>query len=204
MENRSSRNKYVGIKSLLIVLLFISIIILISLFSINIFGFAFKKLGFPPEYSIYFLFLSLPGSFINIPIKTFMPQNISIAVNAGGAVIPAIMSIFLARIADLIDVVIGVSIMTIILNRFSHPVKGSGIRIHAFIPPFLASMVALLISPENAPLIAYISGTIGCLIGVDLVNLRKINEMGVKVISIGGAGTFDAIYLTGIISVLLV
>ena len=32
---------------------------------------------------------------------------------------------------------------------------------------------------------------------------RKIRHMGVRIASIGGAGTFDGVFLTGIIAVLL-
>jgi uncharacterized membrane protein len=55
-----------------------------------------------------------------------------------------------------------------------------------------------------APALAYISGVIGVLLGADLLNLRKVTKLGAPMMSIGGAGTFDGIFLTGIISVLLV
>lgn len=51
--------------------------------------------------------------------------------------------------------------------------------------------------------IAYIGGTLGALIGADLMNLRKIAGVG-PVVSIGGAGTFDGVFLTGLMSVLIV
>jgi uncharacterized membrane protein len=41
------------------------------------------------------------------------------------------------------------------------------------------------------------------LIGADLFNLRKIGNLGAPVASIGGAGTFDGIFLNGILAVLL-
>jgi uncharacterized membrane protein len=43
----------------------------------------------------------------------------------------------------------------------------------------------------------------GTLIGADLTNLDKIRGLGAPVASIGGAGTFDGIFLTGILAVLL-
>jgi uncharacterized membrane protein len=43
----------------------------------------------------------------------------------------------------------------------------------------------------------------GTLIGADLLNLAKIGTLGAPVASIGGAGTFDGIFLTGILAVLL-
>src|SRR5216684_2048830 len=57
--------------------------------------------------------------------------------------------------------------------------------------------------PEYAPPLAYIGGSMGTLIGADLMNLDKITGLGAPVASIGGAGTFDGIFLTGILAVLL-
>jgi len=105
--------------------------------------------------------------------------------------------------ASLVEVIIGVLIVTIIIHRITKPVKGSGIAIHMLLPPFLAVAAALIISPDNAALIAYVSGTLGCLIGIDILNLKKIPDLGVPLVSIGGGGTFDAIFTTGILSVIL-
>lgn len=51
---------------------------------------------------------------------------------------------------------------------------------------------------------AYVSGTMGTLVGADLLNLRAISKIGAPVASIGGAGTFDGVFLAGVIAVLLV
>jgi uncharacterized membrane protein len=56
---------------------------------------------------------------------------------------------------------------------------------------------------RNAPPLAYIAGGLGTLIGADLTNLDKVRGLGAPVASIGGAGTFDGIFLTGILAVLL-
>jgi len=219
---------YPRIKASFIVLLFLMLVVLFILISINLFGMAFRKLGFPPEYSVYFLFFSLLGSYVNIPVKkvishvpvisghkidylffsyTTSPneikENTIIAVNFGGTVIPVLMSVFLSTMVSLVVVLIGILVMAILVHKIARPVKGSGMAIHALLPPILAAVTALIISPQNAPIIAYISGTLGCLIGIDILNLKKIPDIGVPVVSIGGAGTFDAIFLTGIISVLL-
>ena len=37
----------------------------------------------------------------------------------------------------------------------------------------------------------------------DLLNLKKISKLGAPIASIGGAGTFDGIFLTGIFAVVL-
>jgi uncharacterized membrane protein len=53
-------------------------------------------------------------------------------------------------------------------------------------------------------MLAYVSGTLGTLIGADLTNLQDAGKFGAPVISIGGAGTFDGVFLSGIIAALLI
>jgi len=70
----------------------------------------------------------------------------------------------------------------------------------------ITAIVAVILSrrerQEAAPL-AYIAGGLGTLIGADITNLDKVRGLGAPVASIGGAGTFDGIFLTGILAVLL-
>ena len=56
---------------------------------------------------------------------------------------------------------------------------------------------------DNGFALAYVSGVLGTLIGADLTNLGAIKKIGAPVASIGGAGTFDGVFLSGIIAVLL-
>jgi uncharacterized membrane protein len=66
-----------------------------------------------------------------------------------------------------------------------------------------AAVIALLLSRTNAAALAYVSGSLGALIGADLLNLGNLQGLGAPVASIGGAGTFDGIFLTGILAVLI-
>ena len=56
---------------------------------------------------------------------------------------------------------------------------------------------------EERALTAYVAGTTGVLIGADLLRINDIRQLGAPSASIGGAGTFDGIFLTGIVAVLL-
>ena len=85
----------------------------------------------------------------------------------------------------------------------AQPVKGVGIAVPIFVPPILAAAVALILSRRRAAPLAFIVGTLGTLIGADLMNLGNIAGLGAPVASIGGAGTFDGVFLVGIIAVLL-
>ena len=63
--------------------------------------------------------------------------------------------------------------------------------------------MALILSRQQAAPLAYIGGSIGVLVGADLLNLGKLRELGAPIASIGGAGTFDGIFLTGVLAVLI-
>ena len=76
---------------------------------------------------------------------------------------------------------------------------GVGIAVPVFAPVVTTAILAFILSREYAAPLAYIGGSMGTLIGADLLNLDKIGGLGAPVASIGGAGTFDGIFLTGIL-----
>ncbi|MBD3206619.1 DUF1614 domain-containing protein [Candidatus Bathyarchaeota archaeon] len=203
-----------------------------------------EGLGLPPEVFGSVLFLSLIGSYINLPLTTietkvpiytykkvrtfFVTWRIPtvemgvkktyVTINMGGGVVPILISGYLVLWAiprcsidlvqsygKLLTVLVIVAYTT---YRSSRIVKGLGIATPMFGPPLMTAFSTFAVdvfSPVSCPAqIAYVGGTIGTLIGADLFNLPKLPELGAPVVSIGGAGTFDGIYLTGIISVLLV
>jgi uncharacterized membrane protein len=96
---------------------------------------------------------------------------------------------------------------TLIVAAASHwlaqPIRGVGIAMPVFLPPLLAASVSLLLTRTATPVLAYAAGSLGTLIGADLLNLGALRGLGAPVASIGGAGTFDGVFLTGIIAVLL-
>jgi uncharacterized membrane protein len=72
-------------------------------------------------------------------------------------------------------------------------------------PALMAAVAAVAIAArQDAAVVAFVSGTVGTLVGADLMNLHKIADLGAPVVSIGGAGTFDGIFVTGIAAVVLV
>jgi uncharacterized membrane protein len=127
-----------------------------------------------------------------------------IAVNVGGAVIPTAMSLYLLTKLDLWGKgAIAIAAVAFIIHWLANPVPGLGIAVPVFVPAITTAIIALLLSRELAGPLAYIAGGLGTLIGADLTNLDKVRGLGAPVASIGGAGTFDGIFLTGIIAVLL-
>ncbi len=77
------------------------------------------------------------------------------------------------------------------------------------IPPLASALfsylsVVLLSAPlHDVPRIAFTAGVLGALFGADILHLKDLDRIGAGVVSIGGAGTFDGIFLTGIFSVFI-
>jgi len=191
--------------------------------------FVFARIGVPSEIIMTLLLLTLFGSLINIPFKRIpceleksgqvisfygmkfvVPQacrhkETVLAVNLGGAVVPTLVSLYLMVVnwEILFFILLATGIVSLVVYRFARPMKGVGIVIPTFVPPLSAAIVAVLFSQPDAPIIAYVAGSLGTLIGADILNLKKIAGLGAPVASIGGAGTFDGVFLTGILAVLL-
>jgi uncharacterized membrane protein len=138
-----------------------------------------------------------------VPVVTQWPGTV-VAVNIGGAVIPTLMSTYLViRYQLWLKAALATAAIAIIIHTMATPVPGLGIAVPVFAPVVITAILAFILSREYAPPLAYIGGSMGTLIGADLSNLDKINGLGAPVASIGGAGTFDGIFLTGILAVLL-
>ena len=211
----------------LLYLVFLSILLIIVL-QLGIFGIVLTKLGLSPNSAILLLGSTLLGSLINLRLFTMnstaeeLPENyqaprlflnptpvvkgkIIVALNVGGALIPICFSLYLISLHSVTpsQFIPAISIVASISYIFSRPIKGLGIGIPIFIAPVSAAFSALMISPEQSAPLAYICGTLGVLIGADLFRLKDIKQMAVPIAAIGGAGTFDGIFFTGIIAVLL-
>lgn len=201
--------------------------ILIFLVQIKVIEVAFYRLGLNPTLGVLFFFLCLIGSTINIPIlkrkvavvrrdealeffRYFFGftvpevQEQVLAINVGGALMPALLCLYLLPKAPPLAALISIAVIALVAKVFSRPVRGIGIALPPFIPPIASALLALLLVPSNPAPIAYISGVLGTLIGADLLNLPTIRRMMQPgIMSIGGAGVFDGIYLVGIIAVLI-
>ncbi len=152
------------------------------------------------------------GVVYRIPVVEGVASHTVLAVNFGGAVIPVLISAILLYEfpASLLYAVACIAFVAIVMYRVARPVKGLGIVTPALIPPLMAALAALVMtyvfnSPEQYIFVlAYVGGTLGTLIGADILNLNKVRDLGAPVASIGGAGTFDGVFLSGLIAVLLV
>lgn len=188
----------------------------------------YEKMGIPSRYVWTILLFSLLGSAVNIPVAQFPPEKMVsaglvnffgipyvvpdvrvapgtvLAVNVGGALIPVLLSIYLLfKNKTFFGAALAVAIVAVATHLLARPVRGVGITLPIFIPPIITVLAAILCDRKHAAPVAYIAGSLGTLIGADLWNLYRVQGLGAPVASIGGAGTFDGIFLTGIVAVLL-
>ncbi len=206
----------------------LGIVFLFAFIHIGLITIAFEKIGLSPSQVFGFLLLSLFGSHINIPVKRLknelpdlpavirfygityhIPRSTQhhtvVAINLGGAVVPLFLSLYLMlKWGILLEPLAGTALVAGISFFLAKPIPGLGIGLPLFVPPLLAALAAVLISTgSHAPVVAYISGTMGTLIGADLLHMKDVARLEAPMVSVGGAGTFDGIFLTGIIAVLL-
>ncbi len=211
-----------------LLLIIIGVTILITLVQIGLVTVAFDKLGLSSGSALLLLLSSLIGSVINLPLFTLKAEapkeplnqpffgllrppaipftgKTLITVNVGGGLVPLFFSAYLLRHNNLssADVVAAIAIVTAVSYFISRPIRGIGIGMPILIAPVCAAIVAVSLNSEASAPLAYISGTLGVLIGADILRLNNVRRMGMAVASIGGAGTFDGIFITGIIAVLL-
>ncbi|NSW84979.1 MAG: DUF1614 domain-containing protein [Syntrophobacteraceae bacterium] len=216
----------------LVFFLFVFVFILLLAFALVQFGlftWAFLRLGISPEYLFSLFFLCILGSMINIPIRRIQldaePTEIEmvsffgmrfrpprshhkretvLAVNVGGAIIPACLSLYLLSQAENpVRIVLALAVVAFAVYHLARPIPGVGIATPMFVPPIVAALAAMVLNYDWAAPTAYVAGTLGTLIGADILHLDKLKNLRAPVASIGGAGTFDGIFLTGILAVLL-
>ncbi len=207
----------------LILLISVTLPILFGLIFLNIVTISFSKLGLSAEAAFILLFAMLLGSTINIPVSRqrikyrsvrpyylhfffYAPPAVThqvITVNIGGAVIPVCFAFYLLPLAPLAPTIVITAVVAIVAKWLARPVAGRGITMPFWIPPLFSAGLALLLFRDNPAPVAYISGVLGALIGADLLNWPNFKKLGAQVISIGGAGVFDGIFLTGIVAALI-
>lgn len=209
-------------------ILILALALLAGLLQVGVLSYAYTRIGIGLGAAFLLLAASLIGSYFNIPVaelpaeRVVLPRVINffgmryvvptvaewpgtvIAVNVGGAVIPGAMSLYLLIRHQLwIRGVLATACVAVVCHWLADPVPGLGIALPVFVPAVVTAIVALAIARERAAPLAYISGSLGTLIGADLLNLDKVRGLGAPVASIGGAGTFDGIFLIGVLAVLI-
>jgi uncharacterized membrane protein len=212
-----------------LLLLLTAFIALATFIQIGVVTIAFDKLGLSPESALLLVFTLLIGSMINVPLFSMeadgppsgeLPPPLRewfwlrrmpftgrtvVAVNVGGCVTPVAFSIYLLvhNPLDPLQVLVAVALVSVVSYAFSRLIPGLGIGIPVFVAPLTAALAAVALNPQQSAPLAYVCGTLGVLIGADILRLRDVKKLGAPIASIGGGGTFDGIFITGIVAVLL-
>ena len=200
-----------------------------ALVQVHFFEIAFVKLGLTPEAASMLLLGTLLGSAVNLPVyslqkkesghlvmspgrkmiwEIFQPAKqgkVVIAVNVGGCLIPVGLCLYFIFLQELdpLKILVGTLAITVLSYKSSRLIPGLGVGMPVFIAPLASAFLALALDPGHAAPLAYISGVFGVLIGADILRLNEIASLDTPVAAIGGAGTFDGIFMTGIIAALL-
>jgi uncharacterized membrane protein len=190
--------------------------------------YVYARLGISPTSVVLLLLASLVGSYFNIPVWQLSGEPLLageevdfygmryvvpvveawpgtvIAVNVGGAIVPAVVSLYLlVRHRLWRDGLMMVATVALVCNLLARPIPGLGIALPVFVPALTTTIAALLVSRRSGAPLAYIGGSLGTLIGADLLNLGSIVGLAAPVVSIGGAGTFDGIFLNGVLAMVI-
>jgi uncharacterized membrane protein len=139
--------------------------------------------------------------------------DILVSCNLGGAVIPAGISAFLLYKAILFtgnslvfSVCAGIIMVAVVTFVSTRLVPGSGIHVPLLIPGLTALLAGLILSDGTglaAAVTAFVGGTIGTLSGGNIVNLFRIGNLEIHKVSIGGPGTFGAVFICCILPALI-
>lgn len=212
-----------------LILPIIAIGVLAVLVQFQVLTIAFGKLGLSAQSAYLLLLMTLSGSLLNIPLFTIdstfsgesglpremlewarqrrylFPGKTLILANVGGCIVPVAFSayLFVTNDVSVFQSLACVLVVSVVAYAVSRPVRGLGIGMPILFAPLTAAGVAILAANENAAPLAYISGTLGVLIGADLLRFKDIRQMGSPFASIGGAGSFDGIFISGLLAVLL-
>ncbi len=144
-------------------------------------------------------------------VPQFVHHRTLVAINVGGAVIPILVSIVLIAQSPLLlfHIVLPLAVSSVVINRQAQLVPGLGVTLPALFAPIASVLSCLIFLPLTGGLeflvsAVYITASIGSLIGADLMNLPKIPSLGSPMVSVGGAGTFDGVFMGGVMAIILV
>jgi uncharacterized membrane protein len=162
---------------------------------------------------------SLGFGIIDVPLGVLLfhdfltvgPRNeLAIGFDLAGFLIPFFISLkmIIDHRSPIRASLIGVSVIAIFSYLSSGYLAGEGVIIqNIYAIAIAASIVGIALAKKqwaSVGPIAYVSGSLGVLLGADVVrigNILSYNPSGFAFASIGGAGVFDAIFLVGVLAV---
>lgn len=151
---------------------------------------------------------SLVGTISDMPI--FISPNYLLALNIGGGLVPVFLSFYFLKNKKLGLAVVGifiVALVTFFVTRYE-PNVGIVSELHySLLPPFTAVVISLAIHKRdviNGAPFCYAVATLGTLIGADIFHLPELFLGGKFMGAIGGAGVYDMVFISGLLSMCVV
>ena len=199
----------------------------------HLFTSALAQLGFGPGSALLLLAAMIVGGTINLPLYTVEREELVpvetlglfgfgpvlvrhrcdrartiVAVNVGGCVVPVLIALYqirdlAAQPGGIAAVALATAVNVLVCHATARPVPGLGILLPVLVSPVASVLLAWLLAPQEPVAVAFVAGVLGPLIGADLLNLPRAKRLATGVMSIGGAGTFDAIVLSGVLAAVL-
>jgi uncharacterized membrane protein len=214
---------------LLLPFILLALVALLGLSAADLVG---RALGLSPPKALLVYFAILLGGLVNVPVYEFKSPGSTeppmvpymgaryklpvwqghrtvVAANLGGCIIAGALAVYFALQLPFVPLLMTTIIVTLGVAYFARPVRSVGIILHALTPPLLsvgASLVALYVNGigfSGLARMAFVSGVVGTIIGTMIFHMGGIRKAGAEQVSIGGAGTFDGILLTGVIGTIL-
>jgi len=153
------------------------------------------------------------------PLTAFLPPvkfaefgEMGIYLSISGFIIPFLVCIrqFSSGKVSLKKALPGIAILTAISYLISHP-ESDGVGVsHPLLPVLVAVIYSMLVERDSSfssgssscpSCLAYVCATLGMFLGADVLHLSSMERLTSSV-TIGGAGIFDAVYMSGFIAVL--
>lgn len=212
----------------LVAAMLVALSVLLAFGQLELLGLAFHALGLSRSATYALVSASMVGSLVNVPLcrisktrsdywnqqwpqwdirwpKGTFTDSTTILLNLGGGLVPVAFALYIVthRHVPWRDLTAALALVTLISYAFSHVETGLGVVMPAMVAPLAAALAALWLMPENPAPLAYVSGTLGVLLGADVLRLRQATQHDCSAVSIGGAGPLDGIFITGILAVLL-
>ncbi|HEY1068645.1 MAG TPA: DUF1614 domain-containing protein [Pirellulales bacterium] len=175
----------------------------------NIPMWAIRRDGEAPVYEM----TSVGGVWQPLRVESSEPETL-VALNVGGCVIPLLLVVWqLIYLLDapfwvLLTIAAIVAADAAVCYYSAAPEAGVGVAVPGFVPPLIAVVATWILLSGEAnhgvrPSAAFIAGVLGPLIGGNLLRLPEMTRSPSRIVSIGGAGTFDGILLSGVLAALL-
>jgi len=190
--------------------LILIIFALISFLVYSIFTYVFEEVGFKWWEASLIVFSSLLFREVNITL--FQYENLTIAINLSGALLPLLISAYLILSRKIfLRSLPGIIIVTFVAYMVSYASHEGIVSPSPYwlLPPISSALYGLVAGYKNkrkVASIAYSCGTFGAIIGADFLHFKEFLEMNSSrqiVASIGGAEILDMVFLTGIIAVII-